>query len=315
MVYEKNERNAIVKKLLFLLLVLTFSLTASDMIIIRGADGTEEFSKPLDASVKKWQEIAAKAKISAILISGEQSKLQIDELLMKSTKDSVTPLWIVYVGHGTYLNQEAKLNLKGPDISAAELKKSLDQFKREVIFINCASASAPFIAQLSGKNRVVITATKSSQQVYYTKFNEFLADAMGHKDADIDKDSQTSLFESFLYASAEVKKYYEQDKRISGENAVIDDNGDKLGSLADMFDGLKPKKPNAKIDGLRAHQIHLIPSEEEAKMPLELRTRRNELERELNLLKLKKDSLSEDEYYEKLEVILKKLAEIYKEDS
>ncbi len=303
------------KPVLYLLFVLTLNLSASDMIIIRGADGTEEFSKPLDASVKKWQALAIKAQISATLISGEQSKLQIDELLMKSTKDSIIPLWIVYVGHGTYLNQEAKLNLKGPDISAGELKKSLDQFKREVIFINCASASAPFIAQLSGENRVIITATKSSQQVYYTKFNEFLADAMGHANADIDKDGQTSLFESFLFASAEVKKYYEKDKRISGENAVIDDNGDKLGSLADMFDGLKPKKANAKIDGLRAHQVHLIPSEEEAKMPLEVRTKRNELERELNQLKLKKSSISEDEYYEKLETILKKLADLYKEDS
>ena len=285
------------------------------MIIIRGADGTEEFSKPLDSAVKKWQELAVKAKISTTLIDGEQSKLQIDELLMKSSKDSIVPLWVVFVGHGTYLNQKAKLNLQGPDISADELKKSLDQFKREVIFINCASASAPFIAQLSGKNRVIITATKNSQQVYYTKFNEFLADAMGNEEADIDKDSQTSLFESFLFASGQVKKYYDKDKRISGENAVIDDNGDKLGSLADMFDGLKAKKPNAKIDGLRAHQIHLIPSEEEAKMPLEVRTKRNELERELNQLKLKKDSIPEDEYYEKLETIFQKLAELYKEDS
>jgi len=304
-----------VKIALYIFIAAVLNLNASDMIIIRGADGTEEFSKPLDAAVKKWQELAVKAKISTTLINGAQSKLQIDELLMKSTKDSIVPLWIVFVGHGTYLNQKAKLNLQGPDISADELKKSLDQFKREVIFINCASASAPFIAQLSGKNRVIITATKNSQQVYYTKFNEFLADAMGNEEADIDKDSQTSLFESFLFASGQVKKYYDKDKRISGENAVIDDNGDKLGSLADMFDGLKSKKPNARIDGLRAHQIHLIPSEEEAKMPLEVRTKRNELERELNQLKLKKDSIPEGEYYEKLEAIFQKLAELYKEDS
>jgi len=285
------------------------------MIIIRGAEGTETFSKPLDASVKRWQEISTKAKISSTLISGEQSKLEIEETLLKSAKESKTPLWIIYIGHGTYLNKMAKLNLKGPDISSEELKKLLDQFKREVVFINCASASAPFIPQLSWKNRVIITATKNSQQIYYTKFNEFLAEAIGNEDADIDKDSQTSLFESFLFASREVKKYYDKDKRISGENAVIDDNGDKLGSLADMFDGLKPKKPSAKIDGLRAHQIHLIPSEEEAKMPLEVRNKRDALEIELNQLKLKKSSMPEGEYYEKLEIILKKLAKLYKEDS
>jgi len=227
-----------IKQLSFLLVILSLNLGAADMIIIRGAEGTETFSKPLDASVKRWQEISTKAKISSTLISGEQSKLEIEETLLKSAKESKTPLWIIYIGHGTYLNKMAKLNLKGPDISSEELKKLLDQFKREVVFINCASASAPFIPQLSWKNRVIITATKNSQQIYYTKFNEFLAEAIGNEDADIDKDSQTSLFESFLFASREVKKYYDKDKRISGENAVIDDNGDKLGSLADMFDGL-----------------------------------------------------------------------------
>ena len=291
------------------------NLKAADMLIIKGADGSSEFSESLKESVKKWEELASKAKLSSVVVTGPQSKLELEETLLKSSKDSLRPLWIIYLGHGTYLNQKAKLNLEGPDITSSEMAKLLKDFKREIIFINCASASAPFISEISGPDRIVITATKNSQQIYYTKFNEYMVDAIANEEADIDKDSQTSLFESFLYASREIKKYYDKDKRISGENAVLDDNGDKLGSLAEMFDGLKPKKPNAKIDGLRAHQIHLIPSEEEAKMPLEVRTKRNKLERELYQLKLKKSSMDEDEYYQKLEQLLLQLSHLYKEDS
>lgn len=292
-----------------------FTLSAADMIVLKGADGGEEFSKPLKESVVKWQGVAKKAKITSLLISGEQSRLHLEDTLSKTSKESNSALWIIYLGHGTYLNSQAKLNLEGSDISATELNKLLTPFKREIIFINCASASAPFISALSAEGRIVITATKTSQQIFYTKFNEFMAEAIGNEDADFDKDSQTSLFESFLFASRKVKKYYDKDKRISGENAVLDDNGDKLGSLGEMFDGLKAIKENERIDGLRAHQIHLIPSEEEAKMPLEVRTRRNALERELNQLKLKKSSMVESAYYEKLEIILKKLAGLYKKDS
>lgn len=303
------------KFILFLFISSQLALSAADILILKGADGGEEFSKALKESVEKWQELSKKAKLTSLLISGEQSKLQLEETLSKTSKESTSALWLIYIGHGTYLNSQAKLNLEGQDVSAAELNKLLSPFKREIIFINCASASAPFISELSATGRIIITATKNSQQIFYTKFNEFMAEAIGNEEADIDKDSQTSLFESFLFASNNVKKYYDKDKRISGENAVLDDNGDKLGSLAEMFDGLKAIKANERIDGLRAHQIHLIPSEEEAKMPLEVREKRNNLERELNQLKLKKTSMEKDEYYDKLESILKKLAELYKEDS
>ena len=304
-----------IRLIIFFSLFLMPASQAADMIIIKGADGGEEFSKPLKEAVEKWQAVAVKAKTSSILVSGIQSRLTLEDSLEKTAKESESALWIIYVGHGTYLNSQAKLNLEGKDISAEEMNNLLAPFKREIIFINCASASAPFISALSAKGRIVITATKNSQQMFYTKFNEFMAEAISNEEADIDKDSQTSLFESFLYASGKVKKYYDKDKRISGENAVIDDNGDKLGSLADMFDGLKAKKANERIDGFRAHQIHLVPSEEESNMPLAVRVKRNTLERELNQLKLKKETMDETSYYEKLELILKKLALLDKEDS
>lgn len=304
-----------IKLILLIFAGCALNLSAVDMLIIRGAEGTDEFSKPLENAAAKWKENAEKARLTSVVVSGEHSKMEIDDLLSKSSKESLKPLWIIYLGHGTFLNGVAKLNLSGKDLSAPELSKMLKPFKREIIFINCASASAPFIPELSAENRIIITATKNSQQIYYTRFNEVMADAIAKEEADIDKDGQTSLFESFLYASREVQKFYDKDKRISGENGVLDDNGDKLGSLADMFEGLKPVKPEKKIDGFRAHQVHLLPSEEESKMSLELRAKRNALELQLNELKLQKSSMAQEEYYKKLEIILRKLAAIYEEDS
>ena len=284
------------------------------MIVVKGAAGAAEFQEPLNSAADKWQEAAKKGEMKSILIEGENSKKSFLETIKNVKAESAEPLWIVLLGHGTYLNGMAKMNLTGEDLSAEDLKNSLKDLKREVILINCASASAPFLVELSGPERVIVTATKNQAQIYYTKFNEIMAEAISAKNADFDKEGQTSLLESYLFASHKVKEFYQADKRIQGENALIDDNGDKKGSLLEMFSGLNPKKSGAKIDGFRAHQLHLIPSDAEKKMNPELQRQRDNLELQLHKLKLKKASMNEELYYKELELILKKLAKIYNQN-
>jgi hypothetical protein len=73
------------------------------------------------------------------------------------------------------------------------------------------------------------------------------------------------------------------------------------------------KKPagGGSVDGLRAHQLHLVRSEQEQKMPPELRARRDELELAVARLRELKLTLSEEDYYRRLENLMIELAGLY----
>ena len=101
------------------------------------------------------------------------------------------------------------------------------------------------------------------------------------------------------------------------EHALLDDNGDGLGTPADWFRGLRAiKKPkdNAGLDGLLAQQFRLVPSQSERKLTPEQRSRRDTLERAVLLYREKKGQMSEEDYYRQLEHLLLPLARFYEEN-
>ena len=115
-------------------------------------------------------------------------------------------------------------------------------------------------------NRIVVTATKSGNEMNFARFGQYLAEAIADPRADLDKDGQVSLLEAFLTASGRVEEYYRTHAQLATEHALLDDNGDRLGTPADWFRGVratKRAKDGAQLDGLRAHQLHLIPSDRE----------------------------------------------------
>jgi hypothetical protein len=94
----------------------------------------------------------------------------------------------------------------------------------------------------------------------------------------------------------------------------LDDDGDKLGTSADFFRGVravKSAKSGAAPDGLLAAQLALVKSSREERLPPQTRARRDELERDLAALRLKKAKLPEDEYFALLEPLLLELARLY----
>ena len=186
------------------------------------------------------------------------------------------------------------------------------------LVINAASASGPFMSQLSSKGRVIITATRSGFEQNYAHFGQYLAEAITAPQADLDKDGQTSLLEAYLTASRRVVEFYEVEGRLATEHALLDDNGDGLGTPADWFRGIravKKAREGAELDGFRAHQFHLVRSEAERKLPAGMRARRDELELEIAKLRESKTQLAEDEYYGRLEKLLLELARLYESDS
>src|SRR6185436_19095304 len=166
--------------------------------------------------------------------------------------------------------------------------------------IDSSSCSAPFLAQLSGTNRVVITATRSGHEQNFTRFGQYLAEAIGDPQTDLDKDGSVSLLEAFLTASRRTAEFYRVEGRLATEHALLDDNGDGFGTPAEWFRGLRAiKKPkeNAVVDGLLAQQFHLVRNQTETKFTPEQRARRDALERAVLLHREKKAKMPEEAYY------------------
>jgi hypothetical protein len=291
------------------------------VVIVVGAAGTPEYASQFHQWADQWQTVATKASAESIRIglspqAGTTDRERLRSTLAEKAKASQEPLWLVLIGHGTYDGREAKFNLRGPDVTDAEFAEWLAPIKRPIALLNCASASGPFINRLSGENRVVVVATKSGYEMNYARFGQYLAEALTDDRADLDKDGQVSLLEAFLTGSSRVAEYYRTHSQLATEHALLDDNGDRLGTPANWFKGIRATqhaKDGAALDGTRAHQWHLLRSDRERGIPAEMRQRRNQLELSIATLRDQKDKLGEDEYYNRLEKLMIELARLYQQ--
>ncbi len=288
------------------------------VVLVVGAEGEAEYGAKFSEQVPLWEKAAARAGAKVVTVGTVAAGALTDGERLKAALETESKtggeLWVVLIGHGTYDGRDAKFNLRGPDLTATELAAWLKPFNRPLAVINTASASAPFIAKLAGANRVVITATRTGNEQNFARFGPYLAEAMGDPKSDLDQDGQTSLLEAFLSASARVKEFYKTEGRLATEHALIDDNGDGLGTPAEWFRGTRATKKardGAALDGTRARQFHLVRSEAEARLTAEQRARRDELEQQVETLRETKTKLGEDEYYGKLEALMVELARLY----
>jgi hypothetical protein len=142
-------------------------------------------------------------------------------------------VFIVLIGHGASATGGARFNLPGLDLTAAEFSRLLGRFAAQtVVFVNTASASGGFVAALSGRSRVIITATTTDGERNQTRFGEFCAEAFTADGADGDKDGRVSVLEAFNWARTRVADSYKRDGQLLTEHAVLDDNGDGKGTAA-----------------------------------------------------------------------------------
>jgi hypothetical protein len=290
------------------------------VLVVVGADGEADYKAGFAAQVPLWEKAATQTGAKSVTLgivagpAGETDWAQLKRTLESEPKAGAGELWVVLIGHGTFDGKESKFNLRGPDLAASELAEWLKPFSRPLAVINTASASAPFIGKLSGPNRVVVTATRTGKEQNFARFGPYLAEAIGDPKSDLDQDGQTSLLEAFLSASARVREFYKTEGRLATEHALLDDNGDGLGTPAEWFRGTratKQAKDGAALDGTRARNLALVPSEAEAKLTPEQRARRDELERAVEALRETKGKAVEADYYRELERLMLELARVY----
>jgi len=301
--------------------------TRPDLIVVVGAAGADEYREPFQTWAERWRKAADAARAPSVTIGlgggdvadGAISLTDRERLrqeLAKQAGQGDGRLWIVLIGHGTFDGKTARLNLRGEDVTPVDLREWLGPIERSVAVLDCTSCSAPFLTELSAPNRVVIAATRSGSEFNFARFGDALSAAVTDRQADLDKDEQSSLLEAYLYAAARTAEFYASQTRLQTEHALLDDNGDKLGTPAEFYEGLKAAKSSksgAAPDGGLASRFVLVPSEREARLSDETRQRRDELERELGRLRAGKDSLEEPDYWRQVERIVTEIARLYEE--
>ena len=166
-------------------------------------------------------------------VSGPSTREEIGKAFEKFGKQAGPEdlIIVTLIGHGSYAGGTAKFNLPGPDMSAADFNAMLTKLPtKQVVFVDTTSSSGPFVQELSGPGRTIVTATRNGAEQYATLFGGFFVDALTSEAADADKNKRISVLEAFNYAKTEVARAYERQGLLSTEHALLDDNGDKEGS-------------------------------------------------------------------------------------
>jgi hypothetical protein len=211
---------------------------------------------------------------------------------------------VLLVGHGTFDGVDAKFNLIGPDLEAAEWARLLREVPGRLVVVNSTAASFPFIERLAGPRRIVITATDVEAQRFDTVFPEHFIAAFRDGAADIDKNGRISIWEAFASAASGVRRHYQQRGQLATERSLLDDTGDGVGREA-AAQG--PDGSLASRTYLDAPAVGAAPTDE---MLVELLQRRASLDAEVEELQVKKAFMSPVEYAREFERVMIALARV-----
>ena len=279
------------------------------LLVVTGVGGDEEHV----AQFNKWSgAVVDAAKKHGVLDAnvtwlGETPDKE-PRMKGRGTRDSVTKAFtdlaakakpndeilVMLIGHGSFDGKMAAFNLPGPDLTADDYGMLLKKFTtQKVTFVNTASSSGAFLQPLAGPARTIVTATKTGGERNETRFAEFFVQALDSEEADRDRNGRVSVQEAFDFAAAKVKAAYEKEGHILTEHAALDDSSQ--GKLAST-QFLAPERSRSAAAQNASPQLRAALEQRDA------------LERQVNDLRLKKDSMPEAAYDEQLEKLLTDLA-------
>ena len=284
---------------------------STHLLIVVGLAGDPEHGELF----KKWGTTLASTATDRLGVEKDHVILLADQ---QATRDAVVKAFgtlatagaaddtvaIVLFGHGTYANKSAKFNLVGPDMAAEDFAPLLAKLKsKRVVFADTASASSPFVEALSGPGRVIVTATRSGSEVYATLFGGPFVEAFSIEAADADRDGKVSILEAFDYARKSVAASYQREGLLPTEHSMLDDNGDKEGTLEPSREAKDGR--NAAVLSLGSMRQQALPTDEKLRA---LYLERQALERRIDSLKLLKSGMDPEKYASELEKLATELA-------
>jgi hypothetical protein len=313
--------------LFFAFLHLTLSSLHADKkaVILAGSGGTEKYAMKFYDQATKLREILLtkfafrENDLHLFMETATDSLLQftpndagsIKSVFSKLKQDlkQQDVLLIFLLGHGTYDGEWAKLNIEGADLRDIDFANLVDQLPTDnILFVNMASASGPFLEKLSHKGRIIITATRNGLERNATRFAEHFLSALEQDfEADLNKDGELSVTEAFIFARDNLVRDYDEKKQLRPEHPLLDDNGDGEGTeTPDLLAG----------DGVLASRF-LFKQEKaqsrtasEATLKTPLSPAQQKILEQVRKLQEQKSAMPEDEYYKAFEKLMIELARL-----
>ena len=295
-----------------LLLLANASFGASWFVTISGLGGDPEYevrfagwATDLDKSLRNIPDAQVNTYIGKTATKETLRKAFAEFATKVKPEDSFA---VFLIGHGTFDGTDYKFNIPGPDLSAAELAGWMDKLPatRQLV-VNTTSAGGASITALQHVNRTVISATRSGTEKNATLFARYFVEALRDPSADTDKNETLSALEAFHYADQKTVKFYETQKRLATEHAVLEDTGKGEAVRA-------PSAENGK--GLTAGRFPLMALGNARKFSPEktkLVEKKQDIEGQIDKLKYEKAAMPSDEYRKKLSGLLVELARTQEE--
>src|SRR5579863_506093 len=281
-------------------------------VTVAGLGGEPEYEQRFTALAKDLDKILKASGSDAHVYTftgSDATKVRLTDTLGKIAREAKPEdeFTLILIGHGSYDGEEYKFNLPGPDISGEDLALLCDRIpaKRQLI-VNTTSASGGSIGALQKAGRIVIAATKTGTEKNATVFARYWVDALRDSAADTDKNEAITALEAFVYADHKTAAFYESQKRLATEHAVIEDTGKKEAVRAASTEN---------GEGLLAANFVLLrlgAAQKAANDPAKraLLDKKEELDRKIDLLKYQKAAMSAEDYKKQLSDALLELARV-----
>src|SRR4029077_19103186 len=202
-------------------------------VTVAGLGGEPDYEQRFTALAKDLDKLfkAAASDAHVYTFTGsDSSKAHLTDTLGQIAREAKPEdeFTLILIGHGSYDGEVYKFNLPGPDISGEDLALLCDRIpaKRQLI-VNTTSASGGSIGAQQGPGHIAIAATKTGTEKNATAFPRYWVDALRDGSADTDKNEAISALEAFQFADRKTAAFYESQKRLATEHAVLEDTGKK----------------------------------------------------------------------------------------
>ena len=286
---------------------------ATYYVIVAGLGGEPDYEQRFTAAAKdldKAFKASAESAHVSTLSGAQATASQLRDTLTSVARDAKAEddFVLILIGHGSFDGVEYKLNLVGPDVTAAQIAEMCDRIAaRRQLVVNTTSASGGSIAALERPGRAVIAATKSGTEKNATVFARYWVEALQDPAADTDKSDSISAMEAFNYTAKKTEAFYDSQKRLATEHAVFDDVG-RGEPVRDAGNGQGQLMASLTVLRLGAG---LAANNDPAKHAL--LAKKEDLEQKIDTLKYQKAAMDPADYKKQLTAALLELAKVQQE--